>query len=57
MPKVTNEPSYWLMKAEPETRIEKGVDVKFSIHDLEQVQRSEWGTVLVTKRRRAKLRS
>jgi hypothetical protein len=26
--------SYWLMKAEPETRIEKGVDVRFSIDDL-----------------------
>ncbi|KAF8245203.1 DUF55-domain-containing protein, partial [Wilcoxina mikolae CBS 423.85] len=25
---------YWLMKAEPETRIEKGKDVKFSIDDL-----------------------
>lgn len=27
-------PKYWLMKAEPETRIEKGKDVKFSIDDL-----------------------
>ena len=26
---------YWLIKAEPETRIVKGVDVKFSIDDLE----------------------
>ena len=25
---------YWLMKAEPDSRIEKGVDVKFSIDDL-----------------------
>lgn len=25
---------FWLMKAEPETRIEKGKDVKFSIDDL-----------------------
>lgn len=25
---------YWLMKAEPETRLEKGVDVSFSIDDL-----------------------
>ena len=25
---------YWLMKAEPQSRIEKGVDVKFSIDDL-----------------------
>ncbi|KAF8422496.1 PUA-like domain-containing protein [Tirmania nivea] len=27
-------PSYWLLKAEPESRIEKGKDVKFSIDDL-----------------------
>lgn len=27
-------PSYWLMKAEPNSRIEKGNDVKFSIDDL-----------------------
>jgi hypothetical protein len=27
--------SYWLLKAEPESRIEKGKDVKFSIDDLE----------------------
>lgn len=27
--------AYWLMKSEPESRIEKGVDVKFSIEDLE----------------------
>ena len=27
-------PRYWLMKAEPETRIEKGQDIKFSIDDL-----------------------
>ena len=26
---------YWLMKAEPESRIEKGKDVKFSIDDLQ----------------------
>ncbi|KAI0202790.1 PUA-like domain-containing protein [Astrocystis sublimbata] len=26
--------SYWLMKAEPESRFENGVDVKFSIDDL-----------------------
>lgn len=25
---------YWLMKAEPESRIENGIDVKFSIDDL-----------------------
>lgn len=26
--------SYWLMKAEPESHVEKGVDLKFSIDDL-----------------------
>ena len=31
----TDGPSYWLMKAEPESRIEKGKDVKFSIDDLQ----------------------
>lgn len=25
---------YWLMKAEPESRLEKGHDVKFSVDDL-----------------------
>ncbi|KAL9098081.1 MAG: hypothetical protein Q9163_006190 [Psora crenata] len=29
-----DEPSYWLMKAEPDSRMEKGRDVKFSIDDL-----------------------
>ncbi|KAL9119730.1 MAG: hypothetical protein Q9187_003712 [Circinaria calcarea] len=33
--------SYWLMKAEPESRIEKGKDVKFSIDDLEARQEPE----------------
>ena len=27
---------FWLLKSEPETRIEKGVDVKFGIEDLKQ---------------------
>ncbi|KAI0838557.1 DUF55-domain-containing protein [Hypoxylon sp. FL0890] len=30
----SSEKSYWLMKAEPESRLENGVDVKFSIDDL-----------------------
>ncbi|OJJ40980.1 hypothetical protein ASPWEDRAFT_240609 [Aspergillus wentii DTO 134E9] len=30
--------SYWLMKAEPESRLEKGVDVKFSIDDLQAAE-------------------
>ncbi|CAO2635702.1 Thymocyte nuclear protein 1 [Lemmus lemmus] len=29
-----NSSNYWLMKSEPESRLEKGVDVKFSIEDL-----------------------
>lgn len=29
----------WLMKAEPETRIVKGHDVRFSAHDFEQSPR------------------
>jgi hypothetical protein len=31
---VDPEIQYWLMKAEPESRMEKGIDVKFSIDDL-----------------------
>ncbi|KAL4887949.1 PUA-like domain-containing protein [Aspergillus ambiguus] len=33
--------SYWLMKAEPESRFEKGVDVKFSIDDLRERTKPE----------------
>lgn len=33
--------AYWLMKAEPNSRIEKGVDVKFSIDDLEKAKSPE----------------
>lgn len=33
--------SYWLMKAEPESRIEKGKDVKFSIDDLRVAKEPE----------------
>lgn len=33
--------SYWLMKAEPESRFEKGVDVKFSIDDLAAAETPE----------------
>jgi hypothetical protein len=32
---------YWLMKAEPESRVEKGVDVKFSIDDLRNAKEPE----------------
>ena len=38
---VSDEKSYWLMKAEPESRVEKGKDVKFSIDDLEARQEPE----------------
>ncbi|KAF2228565.1 DUF55-domain-containing protein [Viridothelium virens] len=39
-------PSYWLMKAEPESRLEKGIDVKFSIDDLEAATEPEpWNGV------------
>ncbi|KAL9003135.1 MAG: hypothetical protein Q9188_003977 [Gyalolechia gomerana] len=34
-------PSYWLMKAEPESRFEKGKDVKFSIDDLKNATEPE----------------
>lgn len=34
-------PSYWLMKAEPDSRIEKGNDVKFSIDDLKKASEPE----------------
>ncbi|EED16438.1 AT DNA binding protein (Thy28), putative [Talaromyces stipitatus ATCC 10500] len=33
--------SYWLMKAEPQSRIVKGVDVKFSIDDLQAASEPE----------------
>ncbi|MCJ1276320.1 hypothetical protein MMC21_004125 [Puttea exsequens] len=36
-----DEPSYWLMKAEPDSRIEKGKDVKFSIDDLKLAKEPE----------------
>ena len=32
----------WLMKAEPETRIVKGIDVKFSATDFETVGTTAW---------------
>ncbi|KAI5291786.1 hypothetical protein KEM55_008270, partial [Ascosphaera atra] len=32
---------FWLMKAEPESRLEKGVDVKFSIDDLRSARAPE----------------
>ncbi|KAL6910171.1 PUA-like domain-containing protein [Trichoderma evansii] len=32
---------YWLMKAEPETRLENGIDVRFSIDDLRSKEKPE----------------
>ena len=32
--KIDEDAQYWLMKAEPDSRMEKGIDVKFSIDDL-----------------------
>ena len=37
--------SYWLFKAEPESRIVKGKDVKFSINDLKSIHNSPWDGV------------
>lgn len=37
-----NQPSYYLMKAEPNSRIVKGHDVKFSIDDLERLGKDTW---------------
>lgn len=34
-------PAYWLMKAEPESRLEKGKDIKFSIDDLKTANEPE----------------
>ncbi|WFD24247.1 hypothetical protein MEQU1_002944 [Malassezia equina] len=33
---------HWLMKAEPLTRIVKGVDVAFSVDQFEKVKRATW---------------
>ncbi|KAJ3559905.1 hypothetical protein NM688_g55 [Phlebia brevispora] len=33
---------YWLMKAEPDSRIVKGKDVKFSVDDFEEVEITPW---------------
>ncbi|KAH7916802.1 PUA-like domain-containing protein [Hygrophoropsis aurantiaca] len=35
-------PKYWLMKAEPDTRIVKGKDVKFSVDDFESIRTTPW---------------
>jgi predicted RNA-binding protein with PUA-like domain len=33
---------YWIIKAEPEMRLVKGKDVKFSIHDLQEQKTTSW---------------
>lgn len=43
--KVTGVARYFLMKAEPESRIENGTDVKFSIDDLATVGTEPWDGV------------
>ncbi|KII94592.1 hypothetical protein PLICRDRAFT_33393 [Plicaturopsis crispa FD-325 SS-3] len=35
-------PQYWLMKAEPDSRIVKGKDVKFSVDDFESAKTTSW---------------
>ncbi|KZT53670.1 DUF55-domain-containing protein, partial [Calocera cornea HHB12733] len=35
----------WLMKAEPDTRVVKGKDVKFSVDDFERIKISPWDGV------------
>ncbi|OCF35896.1 hypothetical protein I316_02390 [Kwoniella heveanensis BCC8398] len=35
----------WLMKAEPDSRIVKGKDVKFSVDDFEEIGVSPWDGV------------
>jgi hypothetical protein len=42
-----DEACFWLLKAEPETRLEKGIDVKFSIDDLAATKEPEpWDGML-----------
>lgn len=43
--KIAGSTRYFLMKAEPESRIENGVDVKFSIDDLKSVGTEPWDGV------------
>ncbi|CAG8368918.1 unnamed protein product [Penicillium salamii] len=38
---IDTDRSFWLMKAEPESRMEKGKDVKFSIDDLAAAEKPE----------------
>uniref|UniRef100_A0A0N4ZY89 Thymocyte nuclear protein 1 n=1 Tax=Parastrongyloides trichosuri TaxID=131310 RepID=A0A0N4ZY89_PARTI len=40
-----DECNYWLMKAEPEKRLVRGVDVSFTIDDLKEAKTSIWDGV------------
>ncbi|KAK9449749.1 PUA-like domain-containing protein [Limtongia smithiae] len=42
---TTGGPAYWLFKAEPESRLVDGVDVKFSYYDLENDGSAHWDGV------------
>ncbi|KAK9369696.1 PUA-like domain-containing protein [Lipomyces kononenkoae] len=44
-PNEDSEKAYWLFKAEPESRIVDGVDVRFSFEDLRKVGQSSWDGV------------
>ncbi|KAF9480198.1 DUF55-domain-containing protein [Pholiota conissans] len=39
---MSSESKYWLLKAEPDSRVVKGKDVKFSVDDFESVGTSPW---------------
>ncbi|KAK9457414.1 PUA-like domain-containing protein, partial [Dipodascopsis uninucleata] len=39
------EKSFWLFKAEPESRVVGGIDVKFSFDDLKKEERASWDGV------------
>ncbi|KTW30493.1 uncharacterized protein T551_01776 [Pneumocystis jirovecii RU7] len=43
--RLPDEKRFWLMKAEPESRMVKGQDVKFSIDDLKEINISPWDGV------------
>ncbi|KAF9035928.1 DUF55-domain-containing protein [Panaeolus papilionaceus] len=42
MDNLSSPQNYWLLKAEPDARIVKGKDVKFSVDDFERVKTSPW---------------
>ncbi|KAF7360340.1 Autophagy-related protein [Mycena venus] len=42
METTTSTANYWLLKAEPDSRVVKGKDVKFSVDDFEGIKTSPW---------------